>query len=132
MPSFREYAVGFGIALGASLVLTLAVRTIARRFKLVAKPRPDRWHSAPTPTMGWNSSFSFCAMCRVAHPYRWWAASAPTATSRRGLRGLQGTGYFSMVASTGTGAVPATASDLPSKRVFPMFTASSVLVSVHV
>ena len=48
MPSFEQYAVGFGVALAASLVLTFVVRTVARRFNLVAKPRPDRWHKKPT------------------------------------------------------------------------------------
>ncbi|MCU1280273.1 MAG: glycosyl transferase [bacterium] len=52
MPSFWEYARGFGIALAASVVLTLLVRTVARRFKLVATPRPDRWHKKPTALYG--------------------------------------------------------------------------------
>jgi UDP-GlcNAc:undecaprenyl-phosphate/decaprenyl-phosphate GlcNAc-1-phosphate transferase len=52
VPSFLEYAKGFGTALVASLILTLLVRTLARRFKLVAKPRPDRWHKKPTALYG--------------------------------------------------------------------------------
>jgi UDP-GlcNAc:undecaprenyl-phosphate GlcNAc-1-phosphate transferase len=52
LSSFREYAIGFGIALASSLVLTLVVRTLARRLKLVAKPRPDRWHKKPTALYG--------------------------------------------------------------------------------
>src|SRR5438132_3326852 len=48
----RAYAVNFGIAFFASLLLTLAVRTVARRFRWVAKPRPDRWHRKPTALYG--------------------------------------------------------------------------------
>jgi UDP-GlcNAc:undecaprenyl-phosphate/decaprenyl-phosphate GlcNAc-1-phosphate transferase len=47
-----RYAVSFGIALAASLVATLIVRTLARRLKLVAKPRADRWHRKPTALFG--------------------------------------------------------------------------------
>ncbi len=37
---------------GASIVLTGAVRWIARRRGLVAEPRPDRWHHKPTALFG--------------------------------------------------------------------------------
>jgi UDP-GlcNAc:undecaprenyl-phosphate/decaprenyl-phosphate GlcNAc-1-phosphate transferase len=47
-----QYARSFGIAFGLSLVLTLVVRAIARNRKLVAKPRPDRWHRKPTALYG--------------------------------------------------------------------------------
>ncbi len=47
-----QYAFSFGVALAASLLLTLAVRTAARKLKLVAKPRPDRWHRSPTALFG--------------------------------------------------------------------------------
>jgi UDP-GlcNAc:undecaprenyl-phosphate/decaprenyl-phosphate GlcNAc-1-phosphate transferase len=52
VPSLLEYGRGFGIALAASLLLTLLMRTMARRFKLVAAPRPDRWHKKPTALYG--------------------------------------------------------------------------------
>src|SRR5438477_2416604 len=52
MDWFFAYAGSFGIALGASLVATLIVRTGARRFGLVARPRPDRWHRKPTALFG--------------------------------------------------------------------------------
>lgn len=48
----REYAFSFGAALAASLSLTAAVRAVARRLKLVAKPRADRWHKKPTALYG--------------------------------------------------------------------------------
>ncbi|MCA1665324.1 MAG: hypothetical protein LC659_13850, partial [Myxococcales bacterium] len=48
----RQYALAFGSALAASLVLTFAVRAIARRFHLVATPRADRWHKKPTALYG--------------------------------------------------------------------------------
>lgn len=46
------YAISLGIALGASLLCTLAVRTLARRLGYVARPRPDRWHKKPTALYG--------------------------------------------------------------------------------
>jgi UDP-GlcNAc:undecaprenyl-phosphate GlcNAc-1-phosphate transferase len=52
MPSVWGYGESFGIAFGAALVFTLAVRAIARRRNLVAKPRPDRWHKKPTALFG--------------------------------------------------------------------------------
>jgi UDP-GlcNAc:undecaprenyl-phosphate GlcNAc-1-phosphate transferase len=52
MTHLREYALRFGIAFAASLVVTLAVRTAARRMGWVAKPRPDRWHRKPTALFG--------------------------------------------------------------------------------
>jgi UDP-GlcNAc:undecaprenyl-phosphate/decaprenyl-phosphate GlcNAc-1-phosphate transferase len=52
VPNVSDYAISFGIALAASLVLTLLVRTAARRWKLVAAPRPDRWHKKPTALYG--------------------------------------------------------------------------------
>jgi UDP-GlcNAc:undecaprenyl-phosphate GlcNAc-1-phosphate transferase len=47
-----RYAFSFGVALAASLMVTLLVRTAARRFGLVAKPRADRWHRRPTALFG--------------------------------------------------------------------------------
>ena len=52
MEPLRAYALSFGIALAASLGSTLLVRTVARRFGWVAKPRPDRWHRKPTALYG--------------------------------------------------------------------------------
>ena len=48
----REYAISFGIALVASLICTFLVRAGARRWKLVAAPRADRWHKKPTALLG--------------------------------------------------------------------------------
>lgn len=49
------------IALGtifvASAVLTLAVRSFARRYGFVAKPKSDRWHKRPTAMLGGTSIF---------------------------------------------------------------------------
>ena len=58
MPSFWEYAKAFGIAVSAAVVFTLAVRTAARRWKLIAKPRPDRWHKKPTALYGGIAIFA--------------------------------------------------------------------------
>jgi UDP-GlcNAc:undecaprenyl-phosphate GlcNAc-1-phosphate transferase len=68
VPSFIEYAKGFGIALATSLVLTWVVRTLTRRFKLVAKPRPDRWHKKPTALYGGVGIFAaFIVTSLVLH-----------------------------------------------------------------
>lgn len=37
---------------GLAIVLTPIVRALARRFGMVAKPKTDRWHKAPTAMMG--------------------------------------------------------------------------------
>src|SRR5688572_13436090 len=52
MDAARGYAISFGIALAASVILTFLVRGGARRFGLVAKPRADRWHKKPTALFG--------------------------------------------------------------------------------
>jgi UDP-GlcNAc:undecaprenyl-phosphate GlcNAc-1-phosphate transferase len=72
VPTLWLYVRGFGIALVASLVLTLVVRTLARRWKLIAKPRADRWHKKPTALYGGVAIFlAFLAgtltMREVAH-----------------------------------------------------------------
>lgn len=51
-PLLREYAWRFGMALVASVLFTLVVRAVARRYGLVAKPRADRWHRKPTALFG--------------------------------------------------------------------------------
>jgi UDP-GlcNAc:undecaprenyl-phosphate GlcNAc-1-phosphate transferase len=40
------------IAFVAAVVLTFAVRALARRYGFVAKPKADRWHQRPTAMMG--------------------------------------------------------------------------------
>jgi UDP-GlcNAc:undecaprenyl-phosphate/decaprenyl-phosphate GlcNAc-1-phosphate transferase len=44
--------VTFSLALILSLLSIPVVRIYSLRFGWVAKPRPDRWHQKPTPTMG--------------------------------------------------------------------------------
>lgn len=46
------YGFSFAIALVASILFTIAVRTAARKFGWVAKPRADRWHRKPTALLG--------------------------------------------------------------------------------
>ena len=48
--SFNILAVAASV--GLALALTPVVRTLARRFGMVAKPKTDRWHKAPTAMMG--------------------------------------------------------------------------------
>ena len=40
------------VSLGLALALTPMVRTLARQFGFVAKPKTDRWHKKPTAMMG--------------------------------------------------------------------------------
>jgi UDP-GlcNAc:undecaprenyl-phosphate GlcNAc-1-phosphate transferase len=46
------FAITFGSALILSLILVPAMRAAGLRFGRVAKPRDDRWHRKPTPTLG--------------------------------------------------------------------------------
>ncbi len=46
------YAWSFALAFALGLAATFGVRTVARRFGLVAKPRADRWHKKPTALFG--------------------------------------------------------------------------------
>jgi UDP-GlcNAc:undecaprenyl-phosphate GlcNAc-1-phosphate transferase len=52
MPFEPLYIVPVLVSLALSLGLTPLVRTLARRYGFVAKPRPDRFHSEPTAMMG--------------------------------------------------------------------------------
>jgi UDP-GlcNAc:undecaprenyl-phosphate GlcNAc-1-phosphate transferase len=45
-------AIAFVVATAASLALGAVVRRFAPSIGAVVPPRPDRWHRAPTPTMG--------------------------------------------------------------------------------
>jgi UDP-N-acetylmuramyl pentapeptide phosphotransferase/UDP-N-acetylglucosamine-1-phosphate transferase len=47
-----ELSLAFLIALVASLAFCAIVRRAAPAMGAVVPPRADRWHSAPTPTMG--------------------------------------------------------------------------------
>jgi UDP-GlcNAc:undecaprenyl-phosphate GlcNAc-1-phosphate transferase len=53
----RAYATSFGIALAASVLLTVVVRALARKRGWVAKPRADRWHKRPTALYGGVAMF---------------------------------------------------------------------------
>ncbi|MEO6951506.1 MAG: hypothetical protein ABI321_06825 [Polyangia bacterium] len=46
------YALSFALAFAISIAATFAVRSVARRLGLVAKPRADRWHKKPTSLFG--------------------------------------------------------------------------------
>jgi UDP-GlcNAc:undecaprenyl-phosphate GlcNAc-1-phosphate transferase len=48
----KNYAISAGAAFLASLLVTVVVRSLARRLGLVAKPRADRWHRRPTALFG--------------------------------------------------------------------------------
>jgi UDP-GlcNAc:undecaprenyl-phosphate GlcNAc-1-phosphate transferase len=66
--TFRDYCIYFVIALGASMPLVYAVRTLARRFRLVALPRADRWHRKPTALYGGVGIFAALVLVTLVHP----------------------------------------------------------------
>lgn len=59
----------FFTALGLSLVLTPAARAAARRLRLVAQPKADRWHSNATPLLGGIAVYG--ATMAAAGPQAW-------------------------------------------------------------
>jgi UDP-GlcNAc:undecaprenyl-phosphate GlcNAc-1-phosphate transferase len=63
-----QYALSFGVALGASLLLTFLVRAAARKLGYVAKPRPDRWHRRPTALYGGVAIFGAFAVSYLVRP----------------------------------------------------------------
>src|SRR4051812_42411694 len=68
MPNgWANYAISFGIALATSLVATPVVRALSRRAKLVAKPRPDRWHKKPTALFGGVAIFLAFVVSTLTH-----------------------------------------------------------------
>jgi UDP-GlcNAc:undecaprenyl-phosphate GlcNAc-1-phosphate transferase len=44
--------IAFAASLMASIIITLVVRAISRKYGFVAKPKPDRWHTRPTAMFG--------------------------------------------------------------------------------
>ena len=44
--------ISFFVATVTAIAVGAGVRRLAPAFGAVVPPRPDRWHSAPTPTMG--------------------------------------------------------------------------------
>src|SRR5258708_9031394 len=49
-----------------AIVLTLAVRALARKFDFVAKPKADRWHSTPTAMLGGVAIFMTTVLMYLA------------------------------------------------------------------
>jgi UDP-GlcNAc:undecaprenyl-phosphate GlcNAc-1-phosphate transferase len=52
MPFSSSHLIPVLVSLALALALTPLVRALARRLGMVAKPKPDRWHSKPTAMMG--------------------------------------------------------------------------------
>lgn len=62
MGDFTQVLLAGGIALAATLFLTPAVRALARRVGLVARPRADRYHQKPTALLGGVALFGGFAL----------------------------------------------------------------------
>ena len=66
MPFFdSQYLLPVCVSFALALVLTPLVRALARRYKMVAKPKADRWHSKPTAMMGGVGIFLAVALTYV-------------------------------------------------------------------
>src|SRR5881397_1603899 len=70
------------VSLGLALALTPVVRTLARRFGFVAKPKTDRWHKKPTAMMGgvaiWLAVVSTWLLLIPHTPHGWVVIGAST------------------------------------------------------
>src|SRR5438045_7433442 len=70
------------VSLGLALALTPVVRTLARRFGFVAKPKTDRWHKKPTAMMGgvaiWLAVVSTWLLLMPHTPHGWVVIGAST------------------------------------------------------
>ena len=62
MPFDSSHLVPVAVSFALALVLTPAVRAVARRRGWVAKPKADRWHSKPTAMMGGVAIFASVAV----------------------------------------------------------------------
>ncbi len=68
----QRYLVSFSIALAGSLLFTVLIRILSRRFGFVAKPRQDRWHKKPTSLFGGVAIFmGFAVAYLVCRPSAW-------------------------------------------------------------
>ncbi|MCA1629939.1 MAG: hypothetical protein LC774_06320 [Acidobacteria bacterium] len=74
--------IAVAVAFALSATLTPLVRTLARRFGFVAKPRLDRWHKKPTAMMGGVgvlAAFLFVYSVFVPHSPQAWVVVAASA-----------------------------------------------------
>ena len=67
MSATQTYLLTFGGEFAASLLVTLLVRSLARRFGWVARPRPDRWHRKPTALYGGIAIWAGFIVAYIAH-----------------------------------------------------------------
>jgi UDP-GlcNAc:undecaprenyl-phosphate GlcNAc-1-phosphate transferase len=66
--NIQDYALYFVLALGVTLPLVFAVRSLARRYSIVATPRADRWHRKPTALLGGVGIFAGFVLVVQLHP----------------------------------------------------------------
>ncbi len=67
MPFKPAYLIPVAASFVLALVLTPAVRALARRWGAVAKPKTDRWHKKPTAMLGGVAIFLSVALVIVAY-----------------------------------------------------------------
>jgi UDP-GlcNAc:undecaprenyl-phosphate GlcNAc-1-phosphate transferase len=75
MPFDTLQLVAVGVSLALTLILTPAVRALARRVGMVAKPKLDRWHKKPTAMLGgisiWLAVVTVYLIFIPHTPYGW-------------------------------------------------------------
>ncbi|HYO91117.1 MAG TPA: hypothetical protein VEQ40_05755 [Pyrinomonadaceae bacterium] len=75
MPFDTLQITAIGLSFALSLILTPAVRLLARRVGMVAKPKIDRWHKKPTAMLGgvgiWLSVIAVYLIFIPHTPYGW-------------------------------------------------------------
>src|SRR3989442_2329836 len=84
----------FVVATGLTVALGALVRRTAPTLGAVVPPRPDRWHSRPTPTMG-GVAFTAAVLAPLCarpppnhpHPARLWLAGPASGAARAAAPG---------------------------------------------
>lgn len=75
MPVDKLQIAAVGVSLALTLVLTPVVRALARRVRMVAKPKIDRWHKKPTAMLGgvavWLAVTATYLLFLPHTPYGW-------------------------------------------------------------
>ncbi|MDT7540288.1 MAG: UDP-GlcNAc:undecaprenyl-phosphate/decaprenyl-phosphate GlcNAc-phosphate transferase [Acidobacteriota bacterium] len=82
MPFSNRQMVAVAVSFALAAALTPAVRALARRFGMVAKPRGDRWHKQPTAMLGGASiflTFAIVFFALITHTPQMWVVFAASA-----------------------------------------------------
>ena len=82
MPFGLHHLIPVALSFAIALALTPLVRALARRFKIVARPKADRWHQKPTAMLGGVAIFLTVGAIYLAFmphtPHGWVVMAAST------------------------------------------------------